>query len=160
MLNYRKLEAKYDAQIAAIIRTNLERFHLNVPGTVYFDPELDHLSTFYDADPEKRAYFVVLNEEEKVVGGIGVAEFPEIENCAEMQKLYLDDSAKGKGYSKEMIHLAEDWAKSAGYQNLYLETHTNLEVARKLYEKLEFAEIEKPQTVQHGTMDHFYLKKL
>lgn len=160
MLNYRKLEAKYDAQIAAIIRTNLERFHLNVPGTVYFDPELDHLSTFYDADPEKRAYFVVLNEEEKVVGGIGVAEFQGIENCAEMQKLYLDDSAKGKGYSKEMIHLAEDWAKSAGYQNLYLETHTNLEVARKLYEKLGFAEIEKPQTVQHGTMDHFYLKKL
>lgn len=160
MLNYRKLEAKYDAQIAAIIRTNLERFHLNVPGTVYFDPELDHLSTFYDANPEKRAYFVVLNEEEKVVGGIGVAEFPGIENCAEMQKLYLDDSAKGKGYSKEMIHLAEDWAKSAGYQNLYLETHTNLEVARKLYEKLGFAEIEKPQTVQHGTMDHFYLKKL
>ena len=160
MLNYRKLEAKYDAQIAAIIRTNLERFHLNVPGTVYFDPELNHLSTFYDANPEKRAYFVVLNEEEKVVGGIGVAEFPGIENCAEMQKLYLDDSAKGKGYSKEMIHLAEDWARSAGYQNLYLETHTNLEVARKLYEKLGFAEIEKPQTVQHGTMDHFYLKKL
>ena len=133
MLNYRKLEAKYDAQIAAIIRTNLERFHLNVPGTVYFDPELDHLSAFYDANPEKRVYFVVLNEEEKVVGGIGVAEFPGIKNCAEMQKLYLDDSAKGKGYSKEMIHLAEDWAKSAGYQNLYLETHTNLEVARKLY---------------------------
>ena len=160
MLHYRKLQAKDDAQIARIIRTNLERFHLNVPGTVYFDPELDHLSTFYDADPEKRTYFVVLNEEEKVVGGIGVAEFPGIENCAEMQKLYLDDSAKGKGYSKEMIQLAENWARSAGYQNLYLETHTNLEVARKLYEKLGFAEIEKPQTVQHGTMDHFYLKKL
>lgn len=160
MLNYRKLEAKYDAQIAAIIRTNLERFHLNVPGTVYFDPELDHLSTFYDANPEKRVYFVVLNGEEKVVGGIGIAEFAGIENCAEMQKLYLDDSAKGKGYSKELVRLAEDWARSAGYQNLYLETHTNLEVARKLYEKLGFAEIEKPQTVQHGTMDHFYLKKL
>ncbi len=160
MLNYRKLEAKYDAQIAAIIRTNLERFHLNVPGTAYFDPELNHLSTFYDADPEKRAYFVVLNKNETVVGGIGVAEFTGIENCAELQKLYLDDSAKGKGYSKELIHLAEDWARSAGYQNLYLETHTNLEVARKLYERIGFAEIEKPSSVQHSTMDHFYLKKL
>ena len=160
MLHYRKLQAKDDAQIARIIRTNLERFHLNVPGTVYFDPELDHLSTFYDANPEKRAYFVVLNEEGKVVGGIGVAEFSGIPNCAELQKLYLDDSAKGNGYSKELIRLAENWARSAGYQNLYLETHTNLEVARKLYEKLGFAEIEKPQTVQHGTMDHFYLKKL
>ena len=118
------------------------------------------MSAFYDANPEKRAYFVMLSEEGKVVGGIGGAEFPGIENCAEMQKLYLDDSAKGKGYSREMIHLAEDWAKSAGYQNLYLETHTNLEVARKLYEKLGFAEIERPASVCHGTMDHFYLKKL
>ena len=46
------------------------------------------------------------------------------------------------------------------YQNLYLETHTNLEVARKLYERLGFAEIERPASVCHGTMDHFYLKKL
>lgn len=46
------------------------------------------------------------------------------------------------------------------YQNLYLETHTNLEVARKLYERLDFAEIERPASVCHGTMDHFYLKKL
>ena len=160
MLNNRKLEAKYDAQIARIIRTNLKRFHLNVPGTVYFDPELDHLSEFYDAKPEKRAYFVVLDNQEQVVGGIGIAEFEGIPNCAELQKLYLDDSAKGKGYSKELVHLAEDWARAVGYQSLYLETHTNLEVARKLYEKMGFAEIEKPSTVQHGTMDHFYLKEL
>ena len=160
MLNNRKLEAKYDAQIAKIIRTNLERFHLNVPGTVYFDPELDHLSEFYDANPEKRAYFVVLDDQEQVIGGIGIAEFSGIPNCAELQKLYLDDSAKGKGYSKELIRLAETWARAAGYQNFYLETHTNLEVARKLYEKMGFAEIEKPSMVQHGTMDHFYLKEL
>ena len=160
MLHYRRLQAKDDAQIARIIRTNLERFHLNVPGTVYFDPELDHLSEFYDANPGKRACFVVLDEREQVIGGIGIAEFSGIANCAELQKLYLDDSAKGKGYSKELIRLAETQAKAAGYQNLYLETHTNLEVARKLYEKMGFAEIEKPSTVQHGTMDHFYLKKL
>lgn len=160
MLRYRKLQAKDDAQIARIIRTNLERFHLNVPGTVYFDPELDHLSEFYDANPGKRAYFVALDDREQVIGGIGIAEFSGIPNCAELQKLYLDDSAKGKGYSKELIRLAETQAKAAGYQNLYLETHTNLEVARKLYEKMGFAEIEKPSTVQHGTMDHFYLKKL
>ena len=36
-----------DPWIAAIIRTNLEKFHLDIPGTVYFDPELDHLSSFY-----------------------------------------------------------------------------------------------------------------
>ena len=34
-----------DAAIAAIIRANLERYHLDIPGTAYFDPELDHLSS-------------------------------------------------------------------------------------------------------------------
>ena len=47
MLNYRKITPADDAALAKIIRTNLEKLHLNVAGTVYFDPELDHLSTFY-----------------------------------------------------------------------------------------------------------------
>ena len=160
MLSYREITPADDGAIAKIIRANLERFHLNIPGTVYFDPELDQLSAYYHAQPEKRVYFIALDERGKVVGGVGAAEFPGLSRCAELQKLYLDDSAKGKGYSKELIRLAETQAKAAGYQNLYLETHTNLEVARKLYEKMGFAEIEKPSTVQHGTMDHFYLKKL
>lgn len=160
MLNYRTLNSSDDMQLAKIIRTNLERHHLNVPGTVYFDPELDHLSAFYGEKPEKRVYFVVLDEQNQVIGGVGAAEFDGIANCAELQKLYLDDSAKGKGYSKEMVRLVEDWARSAGYQNLYLETHTNFSVALKLYEKLGFHPIARPSTVQHGTMDHFYIKAL
>ena len=160
MLNYREITPADDKAIAKIIRANLEKFHLDIPGTVYFDPELSHLSDYYRAQPGKRVYFIVLDEQGQAVGGVGAAEFPGLAHCAELQKLYLDDSAKGKGYSKELIRLAETQAKAAGYQNLYLETHTNLEVARKLYEKMGFAEIEKPSTVQHGTMDHFYLKKL
>lgn len=160
MLHYRKLQPEDDAKIAEIIRMNLEKFHLNVPGTVYFDPELDHLSAFYDSAPEKRAYFVVLDDAGAVIGGVGIAEFSGIPCCAELQKLYLQDGVKGKGYGKAMVQLAENWARAAGYQNLYLETHTNLAVARKLYEKYGFHEIEKPSTVCHGTMDHFYLKTL
>ena len=41
MLNYREITPADDGAIAKIIRANLERFHLNIPGTVYFDPELD-----------------------------------------------------------------------------------------------------------------------
>ena len=160
MLKYRRITADDDEALARIIRTNLEKMDLNIPGTAYFDSELDHLSAYYNSSPEKRCYFTVLDEEDRVIGGIGVAEFSGIENCAEMQKLYLDDSAKGKGYSREMVSAAEAWAKNAGYQKLYLETHSNLKVAMKLYEKLGFKEIEKPSCVLHGTMDHFYLKNL
>lgn len=53
MLSYREITPADDGAIAKIIRANLERFHLNIPGTVYFDPELDQLSAYYHAQPEK-----------------------------------------------------------------------------------------------------------
>lgn len=59
-----------------------------------------------------------------------------------------------------MMRLAEDWAREADYEQLYLETHSNLTTAMRLYEKLGFQEIEKPSTVLHGMMDHFYRKRL
>ena len=160
MLKYRKIKATDDEQISKIIRENLEKHHLNIPETAYFDPELDHLSAYYNDNPSKRIYFIALNENEQIIGGVGIAEFDGIEDCAELQKLYLHDSAKGKGYGKELIQIAEEWAKTVGYRNLYLETHTNLFVALKLYEKMGFQKIDKPCPTVHGTMDCFYLKKL
>ena len=161
MLNYRKIEPADDAEIAKIIHSNLERLHLNLPGTAYFDPELDHLSDYYNSNPEKRIYFVaVAVDGRQIIGGVGIEEFEGIEACAELQKLYLDDSVKGKGYGKELMQIAENWAKSAGYKNLYLETHTNLSVALNLYEKMGFQQVEKPCSTQHSTMNRFYLKEL
>ena len=132
MLNYRKIEPSDDRRIAEIIRTNLEKAHLDIPGTAYFDPELDHLSAYYGSDPTGRAYFVALGDQGEVIGGVGIAEFDGIEDCAELQKLYLDDSAKGKGLGKALIQLAIHWAASSGYKKLYLETHTGLAAALNL----------------------------
>lgn len=160
MLNYRTIEPGDDERLAEIVRFNLEKHHLNIPGTVYFDPELEHLSDFYNAVPGKRIYFIALDENGTMIGGAGAAEFGGIPDCAELQKLYLIDSVKGRGYGKELVRLVENWARSAGYKNLYLETHTNLAVAMKLYEKMGFRQIEKPASVVHCTMDHFYMKEL
>lgn len=160
MLNYRKIEPSDDGRIAEIIRANLEKYHLDIPGTAYFDPELDHLSAYYDSDPSKRAYFIALGDRNEVIGGVGIAEFDGIEACAELQKLYLDDSAKGKGFGKELMQIAVAWAASAGYKNLYLETHTNLAAAINLYEKMGFQRTGKPCSTPHNTMNRFYLKKL
>ncbi|CDA72805.1 putative uncharacterized protein [Ruminococcus sp. CAG:579] len=46
MLNYRKIEPADDKALAELIRANLEYCHLDIAGTVYFDPELDHMSGF------------------------------------------------------------------------------------------------------------------
>lgn len=160
MLNYRSLTADDDAVLASIIRTSLEQMHLNLPGTAYSDPELDHLSAYYAREPKKRTYFVALDDAGQVVGGVGAAEFAPIPNCAEIQKLYLSDAVRGKGYSKELMRLAETWSREAGYRQLYLETHSNLQIAIKLYKKHGFTEIERPKEVLHSTMDHFYIKHL
>ncbi len=160
MMKYRRITADDDETIAKVIRANLEHFHLDIPGTAYFEPGLDHLSDFYNSVPEKRCYLVALDETDKIIGGVGIAELNGIENCAELQKLYLVDSVKGRGYGKELVLAAETWAKDAGYGKMYLETHHNLEVAIYLYEKVGFKLIDKPSFVVHGAMDHFYLKDL
>ena len=50
-MKYRKIKEADDKKIAEIIRENLQRLHLDIPGTAYFDPELDHLSAYYNNDP-------------------------------------------------------------------------------------------------------------
>ena len=112
------------------------------------------------AKPEKRAYFIAEDDNKQIIGGAGIAEFENIDCCAEIQKLYLTDAAKGKGMGRLLMQTAENFAKSKNYKNLYLETHSNLRAAVRLYEKLGFKQIERPEFVVHSTMDMFYLKKL
>ncbi len=148
-----------DPLIADIIRTNLKKFHLDIPGTVYFDPEIDHLSKFYHELPDKRGYFIAVSDDGQVIGGVGVAEFGGLDNCAELQKIYLTDAAKGIGIGKCLMQIAEEFARKAGYHRMYLETHTNLETAIKMYEKIGFRQIGRPETVLHSTMNRFYVKE-
>lgn len=108
MVKYREIEPSDDARVAEIARCNLRKFHLDLPGTVYFDPELDHLSAFYSEKPDKRRYFVALGKDGQVIGGAGLAEFEGMNDCAELQKLYLVDSVKGKGYGKDLVRLVEE----------------------------------------------------
>ena len=149
-----------DAKIAQIIRSNLEKFHLDIPGTAYFDPELDRLSRYYGTAPDRRAYLVAADESGRVLGGAGLAEFSGLPRCAELQKLYLSDGAKGRGLGRRLMQAVEDRARALGYEQLYLETHTNLHTAIGLYEKLGFRRIDRLPGSPHSTMDRFYLKAL
>lgn len=149
-----------DAAIAAIIRANLRAAGLDIPGTAYYDPELEHLSAFYGAAPAARAYYIATDAAGSVIGGVGFAEFPGVEACAELQKLYLADSVKGRGYSHLLMQAVEDGARAAGYEKLYLETHTSLAIACALYEKHGYASIPQPVPTVHTTMDRFYIKTL
>lgn len=152
----RPIACEHDPVLFKIIRSNLEASHLNVPGTAYFDPELSHLSKYYQ---NEKAYFVLIVDNQ-VAGGIGIAPLANIEDCAEVQKLYVDSSFQGLGFGKILMDTLEDFAQRKGYKRLYLETHSNLKAAIHLYEKLGYALIEKPPFVIHSTMDRFYIKDI
>lgn len=149
-----------DAAIAGIIRANLEAYRLDIPGTAYFDPELDHLSAYYGAAPERRAYLVMTDGAGTVLGGAGLAEFSGLDACAELQKIYLADAAKGKGLGTALARAVEARARELGYRRLYLETHTVLDAAIRLYERLGYRRIDQPVSTVHTTMNRFYLKEL
>ncbi len=145
--------------MGTIARANLKAFGLDIPGTAYFDPEIMHLSAFYDAAPEKRAYFVAVDETGAVLGGGGLAEFELLSDTAELQKLYLSDAAKGHGLGTRFVGLLEDAARRRGYAHFYLETHSNLKAAIHLYDKLGYRRCD-PAGSAHTAMDHFYIKDL
>ena len=154
-LELKPLTPEHDPAVAEIIRSNLRKFHLDIPGTAYYDEALDRLSAFYRQPG--RAYFVLLDRG-VVAGGVGVAEFRG--DCCELQKLYLADEVKGRGLGYALIRRVEEKARELGYRSIYLETHTNLGAAIHVYERAGYREIPRPEGVVHGTMNRFYLKQL
>ncbi len=160
-MNYkiREMTARDNGAVAELIRFNLKKHGLDIPGTVYFDPGIDRLYDFYFSN-DKRGYYVLADENDNVVGGIGFDEFTPFENCAELQKLYLADSVKGNGLGYRLISFIEEKMAEKGYTSSYLETHSNLEAAIHIYKKSGYMLIERPKEVVHGAMNNFFFKTL
>ena len=95
-----------------------------------------------------------------MLGGVGMADFPPVPTCAELQKLYLSDTVKGLGLGYKLMEKIESEAVKRGYTAMYLETHSNLEAAMHLYERAGYELIDRPESVVHTTMDRFYYKQL
>ena len=157
MTEWKPITPEHDAAMARIVRDALKAHGLDIPGTAYFDASLDRLSAYYDRPG--RCYHVLL-QDGIVIGGIGAAEFAGLPNCCELQKLYLDQSARGRGLGYGMIRHIEEAARAMGYGQIYLETHTNLSAAIREYERSGYRQIDRPPTVVHTTMNRFYLKEL
>ncbi len=149
-----------DSCLAQIVRSSLRSKGLDIPGTAYFDPELDHLSSYYLADPGSRCYLVVEDEEGLVAGGVGLARLPWDSVCAEVQKLYLADRVKGRGLGRVLMEVLEREARAMGFSSLYLETHSTLRTAVALYRSMGYVEVERPEGAIHSAMDCFMRKEL
>ena len=53
MFKYREMTESDNGVVAALVRDNLKRYKLDIPGTVYFDEGLDTLSDYYGNDERR-----------------------------------------------------------------------------------------------------------
>ena len=146
---YRLLEKKDNREIAELIRTVFREFNIARPGTVYFDPTTDDLFSLFK---KPGSVYWIAEEGGKIIGGCGVYSTPGLpEGCAELVKLYLISSERGKGIGRELLEKSIESAKQLGYKQLYLESLPELSKAIRLYEKAGFTFIPGPM----GNSGHF-----
>ncbi|MBP2078409.1 putative acetyltransferase [Oceanobacillus polygoni] len=158
-MRIREMEERDNQAMEQIIKRSLESFDLDIPGTAYFDPQLSSLAQFYKKQTHAK-YWVAVNEQDEVVGGVGIAPFGQKKGICELQKLYIASSAQGMGLSKELMRVALDYAKEH-YTHCYLETLKKLESANALYSKLGFQQLEKALAgSEHNAMEVWYIKEL
>ncbi|MFC3746994.1 GNAT family N-acetyltransferase [Paenibacillus sp. GCM10012306] len=157
-MNIREIKDEDNAQIKKIIQDSLRSLGLDIPGTAYFDPQLNDLHHYYNNI--KHANYWVVEMENEVVGGIGIAPFSEHEQVCELQKLYLTPKAQGLGLATKLMETALLFA-SDHYTKCYLETQHELKAACKLYEKFGFTLLPEPLSgSEHSAMNAWYIKAL
>jgi len=148
-ITFRTIEERDNRELAELIRTVFREFKIDRPGTVYFDPTTDDLYTLFSKPGSE---YWIAEESGVIIGGCGVYPTPGLpEGCAELVKLYLSASQRGKGIGWQLMEKTFNSAKRLGYRQLYLESLPELGNAISLYEKAGFKFIPGPM----GNSGHF-----
>lgn len=142
-IKIRPIEPGDNAAIANVIRTTLEEFGANHPGTVYYDSTTDHLFELFE--PVKGAVYFIAEQDGKILGGSGIYPTQGLPNgTCEFVKMYLVSSARGIGLGRRMIAYCLEEAKKLGYDSVYLESMPELAKAVSVYEKFGFEYLKAP----------------
>jgi putative acetyltransferase len=157
--SFRPIESKDDPAIASIIRTVMPEFGADGPGFAIHDAEVDRMSAAYSL--HGAAYFVVIDAQDRVVGGGGIAKLEGgPEGVCELRKMYFLPAARGTGMGEALLRHCLARAKELGYDRCYLETLKGMDAAQKLYRKLGFQALCEPlgATGHHGCDRWFMLE--
>lgn len=142
MLQIRAIKASENEELAALLRPILIEMGVPKVGTAYADKALDCMYETYDVD---QAEYFVIEEEGKLLGGAGIAALANYDGpVCELQKMYISASLRGKGVGKQLMDVCLDFAKTSGFEQVYIETMPYMEAAQKLYKKSGFEYIDGP----------------
>jgi putative acetyltransferase len=146
---FRNIEKRDNKEIAELIRSVFREFNIARPGTVYFDPTTDDLYKLFSIPGSE---YWIAEGDGMIIGGCGVYPTPGLpDGCAELVKLYLLPSYRGKGIGRMLMEKTFKSAIKLGFRQLYLESLPELGRALSLYEKAGFKMI----PVQLGNSGHF-----
>jgi putative acetyltransferase len=155
----REIRKEDETAIAAVIRKILEEHGMAKPGTVYTDPTTDHL---FELFKKPNSHYFILTDDTTIVGGCGVYPTKGLpHDTAELVKLYILPKARGKGWGKTLLLRCAEYAKSVGYQKLYLESMPELSAAVDLYTSVGYKQLEAPMGDSgHHACNLWMLKEL
>ncbi len=155
----RTIQPQDNKALAEIVRNTLKEFGANKPGTVYYDPTTDALFELFQIPA---SVYYVAEEQHRLLGGGGI--FPSKglpDQTCELVKMYLIPEARGIGLGKLLIQRCLEFAKEAGYRQVYIETMPELKQALTTYEKFGFEYLSHPMgNTGHTGCDLWMLKKL
>ena len=154
----REIKEKDNKEIEKVIRSCLIEFKANHEGTAWTDPNLGRFSEIYCSEGNK--YWVAIDENNQIIGGVGIGKLEGTKDICELQKMYCLPEVRGKGISHKLIEVALEYAKRY-YKKCYLETLDNMVAAQKFYEKYGFTRIYEPLVkTEHFACDIRYIKEL
>lgn len=80
--------------------------------------------------------FWVARLDGRVVGSVGVERLPD--GQAELHRLYLDTTLRGRGVGRALVETVLGWCRHAGVRRLTLWSDTRFDRAHRLYERMGF----------------------
>jgi GNAT superfamily N-acetyltransferase len=80
--------------------------------------------------------FWVARLDGQVVGSVGVERLPD--GRAELHRLYLDATLRGRGVGRALVEAVLGWCRAAGIARLTLWSDTRFDRAHRLYEAMGF----------------------
>lgn len=154
----REIEEKDNKTVEGVIRSCLIEFGGDHEGTAWADPDLGRFSEIYNTEGNK--YWVAVDENERVVGGVGVGNLEGTDGICELQKMYCLPEARGTGIAHKLVDIALKYAAKY-YKSCYLETLDNMTAAQKFYEKNGFRRVYgQIVKTEHFACEVKYIKEL
>jgi len=154
----REIVEKDNKEVEMLIRNCLIEFGADREGTAWTDSDLGRFSQIYNSDGNK--YWVATDENNKIVGGVGIGKLEGLDSICELQKMYCLPETRGMGLSHKLMEIALDYAKKY-YKKCYLETLKNMVAAQRFYEKYGFERIDEPLVkTEHFACDVRFVKEL